>query len=580
MWHRGPDSEGVVEGDGWVMGIRRLAIIDVAQGDQPLANEDKTVWVVCNGEIYNHWTLRQDLQSRGHRFRSRSDAEVIVHLYEEYGEHFVDHLQGMFALFLATPEGCYVARDRLGIKPLYHVTTPDGIFFASEIRALLQLPGVPAASTDPSRLADFFFFRYIPEPRTAFVGINRFPAGQVMHLSPQGVRIRTYWRAEPKSLFKGSFEEAVEEYESLLKRVVSMHLMSERPVGVFLSGGLDSSTLSALVANQTGQKIVLLSASFPGSEQDEAVHARLVAQHLGAEHHVIELPAIGLDTWMRAVSATEDLIADPACIPTLMLAHQARKHLTVALVGEGSDEMNLGYASYLNLQRGLNRRQFTKYLPMKPREERWARRLGYPNLEEIGFLARFTNLSLPLDEYPALVFGLPNPEERICEEINRITSRACRSTFWKNRLYRIEGWMKDDLLIKVDKNTMAASIEARVPFLDHTIVEWSFGIPEELALRNGKTKAVLRSLAAKLLPEKIMTRRQHGFIVPLDRLLNCLDLRELLARLRRPEALWRAVFQEHPVLSLLKRFEQGDPRPRSFIYQLFTLELWRERWLN
>jgi asparagine synthase (glutamine-hydrolysing) len=265
------------------MGIRRLSIIDVSGGDQPIANEDQTIWVVCNGEIYNHVALRSHLKQRGHVFRTGSDVEVIVHLYEEYGSNFVDHLQGMFGLFLATPDGCYVARDRLGIKPLYRATTSDGVAFASEIRALFELPGVPRPSIDDTRIADYFVFRYVPEPRTAFVGIDRLGAGQITRIDANGETSRCYWRLQPQPLYRGTFEDAVDECEARLKVIVSMHLMSERPVGVFLSGGLDSSVVTALAARQAAHPIVALTASFPDSDLDETQYARQVASHLNVE---------------------------------------------------------------------------------------------------------------------------------------------------------------------------------------------------------------------------------------------------------------------------------------------------------
>ena len=346
--HRGPDSEGIIEGQGWAMGIRRLAIIDVAGGNQPISNEDQTIWVVCNGEIYNHEALRSRLAGRGHSFKTGSDVEVIVHLYEEYGEKFIDHLQGMFALFLATPAGCYAARDRLGIKPLYQARTKDAVYFASEIRALFELPGSPRPETDPSRVADYFLFRYVPEPRTAFVGIDRFPAGQITRLDANGETRWPYWRLHAQPRFKGTFNDAVAECEERLKRIVSMHLMSERQVGVFLSGGLDSSVIAAIAVRQARHPIVALTASFPESDLNEAEYAQEVSRHLGIEHRLIEMKSVGFDELKESVDITEDLVADPALIALIALSRRARENLTVALVGEGSDETNLGYQGFLS----------------------------------------------------------------------------------------------------------------------------------------------------------------------------------------------------------------------------------------
>jgi asparagine synthase (glutamine-hydrolysing) len=578
--HRGPDSEGAVEGRGWAMGIRRLAIIDVRGGDQPIANEDKTIWVVCNGEIYNHTELRTHLRRRGHTFRTGSDVEVIVHLYEEYGERFVEYLQGMFGLFLATPDGCFVARDRLGIKPLYQMARPGGMAFASEIRALLELPGAPLPSISDQRLADYFVFRYVPEPHTAFVGIDRFPAGQITRIDSRGQTSRQYWTLEPQPAFTGTFDDAVAECEARLNSVVSSHLMSERPTGVFLSGGLDSSVLAALAVRQSNHPMPMLTASFPGSDLDEARYASQVAAHLGTEHHIVELGPTGYEDLQRSVDVVEDLVSDPALIPFLEVSRRARETLTVALVGEGSDETNVGYRSFLLLNQMLRRRRLGKFVPLVRPTGLWAMRLGLPNLDEAAFLARFTNTAFPVDEYPPLLPHLQPPADRIRDEILRLVPHPGSTLIGRNRLFRLAGWMKDDLLIKVDKTTMAASIEARVPFLDHTYVEWCLSLPDDFVLRNGQTKAVLRALAARLLPERIATRKQHGLVVPLERLLSIIKPEQLQIVLRRPSALWRRVFEERPVLALLERFKRGDHATSFFVYQMLNAELWRDRWCD
>ncbi len=578
--HRGPDSDGIASAPGWAMGIRRLAIIDVSGGDQPISNEDQTIWVVCNGEIYNHVALRAQLVQRGHRFRTKSDVEVIVHLYEEYGEHFVDHLQGMFGVFLATPDACFVVRDRLGIKPLYRAKTTDGVYFASEIRALFELPGVPRPSTDDARIADYFAFRYVPEPHTAFVGIDRFPAGQITRIDARGESSRTYWQLKPQPAFRGSFDDAVHECEERLNTIVAMHLMSERQTGIFLSGGLDSSVLAALAVKQSTHAIPVLTAAFPGAGEDESRHAKLVAVHLGVEHKIIDQPPTGLDDLRRSVDVVEDLVSDPALMPFIALSQHARQTLTVALVGEGSDEANGGYRSFLRLQNMLRRRKLSRLLPVGPRSGPWAERLGFPSLDESAFLARFTNTAFPVDEYPEFLGHLPSVADRIRGEIDRLVPSGGMTTMGRNRLFRIAGWMKDDLLIKVDKTTMAASIEARVPFLDHTYIEWSQSIPDGYILKDGRTKAVLRALATKLLPAPIANRPQHGLVVPMTPLLGSIDVQVLREYLRKPDALWRRVFTEAPVLALVDRFERGDASTSFFMYQMLNAELWRERWLD
>jgi asparagine synthase (glutamine-hydrolysing) len=280
------------------------------------------------------------------------------------------------------------------------------------------------------------------------------------------------------------------------------------------------------------------------------------------------------------VEVVEDLVSDPALIPLIALSQRARQSLTVALLGEGSDETNVGYRSFMHLQDTLARRRLSRLLPFAPRSGRWAKRLGYPALREAGVLARFTNIAIPVDDYPRLLPHLREVDERITDEIARLVPHADVSTIGRNRLFRLAGWMKDDLLIKVDKATMAASIEARVPFLDHTYVEWSLSIQDEFVLRQGRTKAVLRALAARLLPERVAGRPQHGLVVPIERLFRSMDLEAISALILKPDALWRRVFMERPVLSLVERFRAGDPAPTFFLYQLVNAELWRERWLE
>lgn len=577
--HRGPDSEGTRIGPGWAMGIRRLAIIDVSHGDQPLSNEDGSIWVVCNGEIYNHLELQKDLKARGHRFRTGSDAEVIVHLFEEFGEQFVERLQGMFALFLATPRGCYVARDRLGIKPLYRLTTPAGVYFASEIRALRAVPSAPPAQTEASRVSDYFVFRYVPEPRTAFVGIDRVPAGHLIRLDANGEQARRYWRLEQPAPYAGSFADAVAECRSRLQGVVAAHLMSERPLGVFLSGGLDSSVLAALAVQSAGSRVHLLTAAFPDSDRDETEHARRVAEHLGAPHHVLPIPRLDLDTWRHAVAALEDLVSEPAAIPLWLLSRLARDSMTVAFLGEGSDEVHLGYSVFARLRSRAARRRWARFLPWPPMRGRWADRLGWPAEDEFGFLARFTNLTLPPEDFPAFLPGLPPPPQRLRDRIEELTARLPGPPALRDRVFRLEGWMKDDLLTKVDKTTMAWGIEARVPYLDHTYVEWSLTLPVSFALRGGRTKAVLRAVAEDLLPAAITSRKQHGFLLPLARFLDLLPRQEMLEMLRSREALWRTAFEAPPIEAHLLRFERGDLGAAPFLFQLLQGELWRRTWL-
>jgi len=580
IYHRGPDSEGIANGKNWIMGIRRLSIIDVKSGDQPLCNEDKSIWMVCNGEIYNHASLRTRLKSLGHSFRTGSDVEVIVHLYEEYGDKFVEHLQGMFTLFLSTPDGFFIARDRLGIKPLYEMQVGENYYYASEIRALLAIPEAPAPKTDAQRIADYFIFRYVPEPNTAFVDIHKFPSAQLTKIKSGVKTNRIYWNLEKTNVFKGNFEDAVVECEERIRNVTEMHMMSERPIGVFLSGGLDSSVLASLAVESNGKNTILLTSSFPGDAQDETSYAKIVAKQLGVNHITYDMQEFKLEDWDRSIDVMEDLVADPAAIPLIILSKIAREHMVVALFGEGSDEVNLGYYSYLWLSKRLRRRKIFRSAGIKLKAGRLADIMGYPALDENEFFVKsLYNRSLT-NSFPDFLQPLPNPVERIHNEVQMRVNCEHESIENINRLFAIRGWMKDDLLAKVDKTSMSAGIEARVPFLDHTFVDWTFNLPTEYLLRGASTKAVLRSFAQKILPEQISRRNQHGFIVPMRKFIASAFEKDIKKTLLSQDALWRFVFSESDVLSRLDRYSNGDDSLFTFVYRLINLELWGEKWLK
>ena len=533
MIHRGPDDEGFFIGGPIGLAHRRLSIIDLAGGHQPMSNEDDSIWVVFNGEIYNYLALREFLVSKGHVFKTRSDTEVIVHAYEEFGVEFVEKLRGMFAFALwdAPRKRLILVRDRLGIKPVYYLANSEQIAFASEIKGILQLQG-EKSDVELSSLGAYFNIRYVPGPRTMFQHIMKLPPGHMMIVENGVVTIRKYWEV----VFEGddyrSEKELKGELEDLWGNVVSCHLMSEVPYGVFLSGGIDSSLLVAMMSKVVRTPLSTFSIGYEsGDKEHELEFARSVANHWQSDHHELVVTAEEFCNLIpQLVWHLEEPLSDATCIPVLLLSRYAKKHVTVIHSGEGADEIFAGYGRYKTMQWIDQMREIPAWHLFVRILKSAGMRCGASKL------VRYLNLSeLPLDKRyygVASVFtnGLRDGllrdwlrndlnTERYLDETMAGYYRAVQSVHPLNRMLYIDlkTWLPDNLLLKADKMTMAASIEQRVPYLDHELVEFAATLPPHLKIKSRETKYLLKQIVRPNLPDEILSRPKQGFGVPLNR---------------------------------------------------------------
>ena len=584
--HRGPDGDGwAVRGAGG-LGCRRLAIIDVEGGAQPLTNETGDVLVVCNGEIYNHAALRADLERSGHRFRTHSDAEVLPHLYEERGIDFVHALDGMFGLALwdARLGRLVLARDRMGEKPLYHATTAAGLLFASEPKALLA-SGHVGREPDWTALAAYLRAGYVPNPASAFAGIRKLPPGGRLVLEGESARADRYWDVTPflaAPALPLRFEAAAERLREHLERAVRAALVSDVPLGVFLSGGLDSTAVTA-VTRAVGGELNTFALGFDEHGFDERDHALLAARALGTRHHTLTItPSLFLEGIRELTPLIDEPLADPAWVPTFLLARFARTYVKTVLVGEGADELFAGYPTYIGgalaaryaaLPAGVRRalaaaapalgassgNTTLRYLlrrfleeggaPAAARHRAWTGCIAAP---------RLAALATP---HGPLV-APPEPEELLA-----------RTTLDGLLGLDLTGYLTDDLLPKLDRASMAASLEGRAPFLDHRLVEFACRLSIDHKVRGVATKRVLRKAVEDLVPPPIRRRVKRGLTVPLAAWLAGpllpfarATLDRLDARVVRPEAV-RALLDEH----VARRRDN-----RRELWALIVLQLWRE----
>jgi len=586
--HRGPDGDGHVIAGRVGLGCRRLAIIDVAGGAQPLANEDGSVLVVCNGEIYNHAALRRGLEARGHRFRTRSDAEVLPHLYEERGPDFVHLLDGMFGLAVwdARRNRLMLARDRLGEKPLYYFAGAHGLSFASEAKALLA-SGRVAPEPDWSALAGYLATGYTSAPSSAFRDVAKLPPGGRLIADGESLAIDCYWRVAPnfaEDPLPLTPEEAAFELRGHLERAVGAALVSDVPVGVFLSGGLDSTTIAAL-ARARLDGLTTFALGFEEAGFDERSHAEIAARALGAEHRTLVVtPSLFLEGLRDLVGLLDEPLADPALVPTFLLARAARTEVKVVLVGEGGDELFAGYPTYLGGR--LAERYARLPIPLRRALAAAAPALGASagNTTLRYLLRRFLEAGdmsaaarhrawtgcVGPDRLSALAAAggpleVPPPPKDI---IARTTVDALLAL-------DLTSYLPDDLLVKLDRATMAASLEGRAPFLDHRLVEFASRLPMELKLSGLATKRVLRDAVGDLVPLSIRRRQKRGLTVPLAAWLAG-PLREFTrATLERLDP---RVFDRRAVNELLDEHAARRRDNRRELWALVMLQLWQETW--
>jgi asparagine synthase (glutamine-hydrolysing) len=530
--HRGPDDDGFfVEGRAG-LGFRRLSIIDLSGGHQPIFNEDESMAIVFNGEIYNYRQLAASLSALGHLFRTKSDTETILHAYEQYGDDCIRHLRGMFAFAIWDRRRgrLLLARDRLGVKPLYYYRNSRFLAFASEIKALLEVAGVPR-EVDTEAFDQFLALRYVPGPRTMFKDIFRLQPGHTLVVDDTGVHMQKYWDIDYSARTSASPRQIALEFQELVEESVRLRLISEVPLGIFLSGGLDSSAILATVNKVArGPKVKTFSVGYQSScrqeERDsELDYARLAAQELGSDHYEFRMAPKDFEDFIPShLWHLDEPLADPSCIPLYFVARLAREHVTVVLSGEGADEILAGYGIYPKM---LALHRMNRYLP-------GFAKLAAP-LSAIApseSLRRYLHAaSQPLDEvYRGVCRGLgiesirrligedrAKRSEQQLSQIFRAHFQAVPTASPLNRMLYVDTkvWLPDDLLLKADKMTMANSIELRVPFLDHKLVEFAATLPEDTKLSGTSGKSLLRKVMQGVLPRPILDRPKKGFSIPL-----------------------------------------------------------------
>jgi asparagine synthase (glutamine-hydrolysing) len=597
IFHRGPDDEGIFVKAGVGLGMRRLSIIDLAGGHQPVFNEDKTIWIVFNGEIYNFPELRADLEKRGHRFYTHTDTEVIVHLYEDLGADFVNRLRGMFAFALYDERRgkLLLARDRLGKKPLHYALAHGRLLFGSEIKAILAV-APELASVNNEALLQYMYFGYIPDPLTAFLPIQKLPPGHLLEFEAGEVRVRQYWDLPEYGTHQPhSEEECLEELEWRLAEAVRIRLISDVPLGALLSGGTDSSTVVALMARASSKPVKTFSIGFSHDDFNEAHYARIVAKHFGTDHHELVLEPDVLETVETLTSSLEEPFGDSSMLPTYYVSCVARKHVTVALSGDGGDEIFAGYDRYaINLRRqgferiplwarGFYRKQVFPRLPQNIRGRRFSYNVTLPwrerYVDSISFLPSFErDIRLLSDEFRGILSAVDNPENVMYECFEKAPAKdpVSQTMYVDTKTY-----MVGDILTKVDRMSMATSLEVRVPLLDHVFVEWVTGLPLEWKLRGGQQKYILRKLAERVgVPREALYRPKQGFAMPLVHWIRN-ELRDLImTTLLEPRTLQRGYFNPAGVRQLLDEHFRGRRDHSGGIWRLLIFELWHRNYLE
>jgi asparagine synthase (glutamine-hydrolysing) len=595
--HRGPDDEGIFVKNGTGLGMRRLSIIDLAGGHQPVFNEDRSIWVVFNGEIYNFPELRAELESRGHHFYTRTDTEVIVHLYEDLGADCVKRLRGMFAFALYDERRgkLLLARDRLGIKPLHYAFLNGQLLFGSEIKAILAV-APELAKVNPQGLLQYMYFGYIPDPITSFLPIQKLAPGHLLEFEAGKIQVRQYWDLPEYGTHQPrSEEECLEELEWRLAEAVRIRLISDVPLGALLSGGTDSSTVVALMAQASSKPVQTFSIGFSHSEFDEAHYARLVARKFGTDHHELVVEPNVLETVEMLSGSLEEPFGDSSMLPTYYVSCMARKHVTVALSGDGGDEIFAGYNRYgIHLRRKaferippraweIYRERIYPHLPKNMRGRKFSYNVSLPWRERyvdgISFVPSFErDMPLLSDEFRESLRSGGSPDDLMF----RYFENAPASDPISQMLYvDTKTYMVADILTKVDRMSMATSLEVRVPILDHLFVEWATGLPPEWKLRGGEQKYILRKLAERVgVPREAIYRPKQGFALPLVHWIRN-ELKDLIMTvLLEPRTAQRGYFDSTGVRQLLDEHFRARRDHSDVIWRLLMFELWHRNFLE
>jgi asparagine synthase (glutamine-hydrolysing) len=585
--HRGPDDEGSWVADGVALGMRRLSIIDLATGHQPIHNEDRTVWIVFNGEIYNFPELRRELEGAGHRFYTSTDTEAIVHAYEQWGTGAIGRLRGMFGLAIwdARSRTLLVARDRIGIKPMYYAATRERLYFGSELKSIVEAPDV-ARDLDFDAIDHYLSFLYTPRDASIFAGVKKLPPGHLLTWRDGRAAIEQYWEMDAEESFRGTERDAVSELRSVLLDAVRCHLLSDVPLGAFLSGGVDSSVVVGLMSEVSGSRVKTFSIGFDDPAYDELEHARRVAKHFGTDHHEFVVRPDAVAILDRVIAHFDEPFADASALPTWYVSEMARRHVTVVLSGDGGDELFGGYDRYIPHRRVA---MFDRCSSRALRSAAAAAAARMPHgargrnfLRHVGRDARGRYIDsirfFGADEKPDLLTAdvrrrlrSQDPEARLARRFERLTRLP-----WQSQMMRfdVETYLPDDVLTKVDRMSMAHSIESRVPLLDNEVVTFASTLPAAMKIKNGRRKHVLKEVAATLLPREILDRRKQGFAVPLGAWFRG-NLRELFAdTLLSARARQRDYFDSGFVRRIVDEHLSGRRDHTLRLWQLVVFERW------
>jgi asparagine synthase (glutamine-hydrolysing) len=598
--HRGPDDEGFYVKGQIGLGFRRLSIIDLSGGHQPLANENDSIWIIFNGEIYNYRELRTELLAKGHIFKTKSDTEVIVHLYEEYGQDCVQKLRGMFAFAIwdSISKTLFLARDRVGIKPLYYYWNERFLAFASEIKSMFADPAVPR-ELDSSMIDRFLTYYYVPGSQTLFRNVFKLDPGHTLVVKDGKVQIRCYWDLDFSPVdTRQSPEDLEQELVEILDESVQLHMISDVPVGFLLSGGVDSTAMLSLASQKTDQPISSYTVGFsaPGVV-DERPFARLAAERFGSTHHEVSITASEFASFLpEYVRYMEEPVCEPAAVTLYYVSKLASQYVKVLISGEGGDEAFAGYHNYRNLfwlevmkkafgpfrgtvghgmglaGRVSNSRVLKKYAPLMD-----------GSLEEY-YLSRTASPSNYFNHIPSPIYS-----PKMSGAVDKVQSSGVARRFIerKSGLGSLEKmmyvdtkiWLPDDLLIKADRMTMANSVELRVPFLDHKVLEFAARLPRNQKVRGWKMKYLLKKALSKHMPSEILHRRKVGFPVPYENWLRH-DLKDLFTDiLLDSKSISRGYFRKSAILELFKHNSRSTPYSNE-IFSLVVLELWHRAFID
>ncbi len=598
--HRGPDEDGYFVHDNVALGMRRLSIIDLQTGRQPIANEDKSIWIVYNGEIYNFPELRKELEAKGHIFRTRTDTETIVHAYEEWGVDCPNRFNGMFAFAIWDDrrKQLFLARDRIGIKPLYYYFDEHRLVFGSELKSIVQLPTVPR-ELDLEALDLFLTYEYIPAPYSILKGIRKLPPGHLLLAKEGKIETHQYWEVHFQENGR-SFEDYKEELLDILQDSVKKRLISDVPLGAFLSGGIDSSTIVALMSRVMDQPVKTFSIGFENQTYNELDYARTIAKHFNTDHHELIIQPDALAWTEKLVYMLDEPFGDFSIFPTYLVSKMAREHVKVVLSGDGGDELFGGYETYIA---DWTDRAYRRMVPEVVREKMIAPIAAWlPPTEKkkglINRIKRFVEGShLPEDlEHTRWMTFLAEEEKAKFYSEDVVMARNGRTAYDFMRQYfrkaatrdplnrqlyvDIKTYLVDDILVKVDRMSMAVSLEARVPFLDHRVVEFSARVPGEYKLNKNRTKIILKEALKELLPPEIIHRGKEGFSIPIKSWIKK-ELKPLMLDVLSPETIKRdRLFNPAYVQRLIDEHLANKENHSHRLWALMVFHIWKSIYLD